>query len=226
MGRAVMPGTSVSTHDLIRLREPIALTADAPVPSWVHEALSRTPWVVVRRGAGRAGLIPVGVRGSARPQRFAAFLAFSEVADRLSPEDLADSTAVIDRERQATVPALAALAQVTPVLACRGRRWGPGGSIAFEVATGMAAATPSSDLDLILRQDRRLPPDEAAELLAALAAAAEPARVDVLLETPAGGILLAELATRPEHVLVRTPAGPRLTADPWSAITILGVGLF
>jgi hypothetical protein len=38
------------THDLIRLREPIALTVDAPVPSWVEPVLRRTPWVVARRG--------------------------------------------------------------------------------------------------------------------------------------------------------------------------------
>lgn len=223
MEHVVIRGIPVSTHDLIRLREPIALTADAPVPPWVEQALGRAPWVVVRRGAAREGMIPVGVRGSARQQRFAAFLAVCEIADRLSPEDLAASSWRLDGERQAAVPALAALARVATVLACRGWRWGPGGSIGFEIATGMAAATPSSDLDLMLRQDRRLPPDEAAELLATLAAAAEPARVDVLLETPAGGVLLAELVARPEHLLVRTPAGPRLTADPWSASTDTGL---
>ncbi len=212
-----MPDTPVSTHDLIRLREPIALTADTPVPLWVQRALRRTPWVVVRRGHVRDGMMPVGVRGMNREQRFAAFLAVSEVAARLSPEDLAASPLVIGRERVAAVPALAALARVAIVLACQGRRWGPGGSIGFEIATGVAAATPASDLDLVLRQDRRLPPDEAVELRAALAAAAAPARVDVLLETPGGGVLLADLAARPEHLLVRTREGPRLTADPWSA---------
>ncbi|MGO8672368.1 MAG: malonate decarboxylase holo-ACP synthase [Capsulimonadaceae bacterium] len=217
MERVVMPGNPAPTHDLIRLREPIALTVDAPVPSWVEPVLRRTPWVVVRRGHVRDGMMPVGVRGVTRQQRFAAFLAVSEVADRLSPEDLAASPLVIERERKAAVPALAALARVAIVLACRGRRWGPGGSIGFEIATGVAAATPSSDLDLILRQDRRLLPDEAVELRAALAEAAVPARVDVLLETPGGGVLLADLAARPEHLLVRTRAGPRRTADPWSS---------
>src|SRR5271166_5649288 len=213
--RVVMPGSPAPTHDLIRLREPIALTVDAQVPSWVEPVLRRTPWVVVRRGHVRDGMMPVGVRGMTRQQRFAAFLAVAEITDRLSPEDLAASPHVIERERKDAVPALAALARVATVLACRGQRWGPGGSIGFEIATGVAVATPSSDLDLILRQDLRLLPDEALELLAALAAAA-PARVDVLLETPGGGVLLADLAARPEHLLVRTPAGPRLAADPWS----------
>jgi len=100
-------------------------------------------------------MMPVGVRGMTRQQRFAAFLAVAEITDRLSPEDLAASPHVIERERKDAVPALAALARVVTVLACRGQRWGPGGSIGFEIATGAAAATPSSDLDLILRQDRR-----------------------------------------------------------------------
>ena len=39
MELAVMPGRPATTHDLIRLREPIALTVDAPVPAWVEPAL-------------------------------------------------------------------------------------------------------------------------------------------------------------------------------------------
>jgi phosphoribosyl-dephospho-CoA transferase len=72
-----------------------------------------------------------------------------------------------------------------------------------------------SDLDLILRQDRRLEPDRATDLLAALAKAAAPARIDVMLETPIGGVPLADLAAMRAQVLVRTPFGPRLSIDPW-----------
>ena len=113
------------------------------------------------------------------------------------------------------MPALSALARVAPILARRGYRWGPGGSVGFELATGVPTATLSSDLDVILRQDRRLEPDAAADLRAALAEAADPARIDVLLETPRGGVSLADLAARPAQVLVRTPDGPRLAVDPW-----------
>ena len=210
------PDSTVSTHDLIRLCEPLTLMADAPMPSWVERALRRSPWVVVRRGTIRDGMIPIGVRGRVRPERFAAFLTVSEIANRLSPEDLAASPRFIERRRRDAVPALAALARVATVLASRVRRWGPGGSIGFEIATGVAAATASSDLDLILRQDWRLGPDEVVDLQSALAEAAAPARVDVLLETPAGGVSLAELAAKPEQLVMRTRQGPRLTSDPWS----------
>lgn len=215
MGRVLIPSGPAPTHDLVRLREPIALTVDAPVPSWVEPALRRTPWVVVRRGYVRDGMMPVGVRGLTRQQRFAAFLAVAEIADRLSPEDLTVSRYIVEGKRKDVVPALAALARVAPILARRGHRWGPGGSVGFEFATSVPTATRSSDLDLILRQDRRFEPNEAFDLRAALAEAAAPARIDVMIETPRGGVSLADLAAMPAQVLVRTPDGARLAADPW-----------
>jgi phosphoribosyl-dephospho-CoA transferase len=217
MERAVMAGRPAPTHDLIRLREPIALTVDASVPAWVERALRRTPWVVVRRGYMLDDMMPVGVRGLVRPERFAAVLAVAEIAEQLSPEELTDSRYVIDRKRKDVAPALAALARVARILASRGHRWGPGGSVGFEIATGVASATSSSDLDLILRQERRLELHEAINLRAVLAEAAAPARVDVLLETPRGGVSLADLAAMPARVLMRTPDGARLAADPWMA---------
>jgi phosphoribosyl-dephospho-CoA transferase len=203
------------THDLIRLRAPIKLAGDAPPPAWVELALREIPWVVVRRGHIRDGIVPVGVRGPTRSHRFAAWAAISEIADRLSPEELIVAAPIIERKRMDAVPALGALDRVAELLMRRGYRWGPGGSVGFELATGFATATPLSDLDLILRQDRRLEPDRATDLLAALVEAAAPARIDVMLETPIGGVSLANLAAMQSQVLVRTPFGPRLAADPW-----------
>ena len=210
-----MSGSPAPTHDLVWLHEPIALTVDAPVPSWVEPALRRTPWVVVRRGYVRDGMMPVGVRGLTRQERFAAYLAVAEIADRLSPEDLTLSRYAIEQKRRDALPALTALTRLAPILGRRGHRWGPGGSVGFEIATGVPTATASSDLDLVLRQDRRLEPNEAFDLRAALAQAAAPARIDVMLETPRGGVSLADLAAMPAQVLVRTPDGARLAADPW-----------
>jgi len=208
-------GSPAPTHDLIQLRAPIKLAGDAPPPSWVEIALGQIPWVVVRRGHIRDGIVPVGVRGLTRSHRFAALVAISEIADRLSPEDLIVAVPVIEQKRKDAVPALAALERVADLLMRRGYRWGPGGSVGFELATGIATATALSDLDLILRQERPLESDRAADLLAAMAEAAAPARIDVMLETPIGGVALADLAAMREQVLVRTPFDPRLAADPW-----------
>lgn len=203
------------THELIRLREPTALTTDGAVPAWVEPALGLAPWVVVRRGYIRDGLMPVGVRGPARHERFATSLAFAAIAERLAPEELTDSRFTPERTRREQVLALTALDRVAVILTRHGFRWGPGGSVGFEIATGAATATPSSDLDLILRADRRFGPGEAVDLLAALTEAAAPVRVDAVLETPRGGVSLADLAAGPARVLVRTPDGPRLCVDPW-----------
>jgi phosphoribosyl-dephospho-CoA transferase len=204
------------THDLIRLMAPIDLAAEELAPDWVETVLRQIPWLVVRRGHVRDGMVPVGVRGATRSQRFAAFALVADIAEQLSPEDLIDSRRVLPQKRKDEVPALAALNRVASLLSHRGYQWGPGGSVGFEIATGAPIATASSDLDLILRQDRRLEPNEANDLLAALANAAAPARIDVMLETPRGGISLAELAAITGQLLVRTPDGARLTADPWT----------
>jgi phosphoribosyl-dephospho-CoA transferase len=211
----LMEGRPAPTHDLIRLRAPIKLTGDAPPPAWVEVALGQIPWVVVRRGHVLDGIVPVGVRGPTRSHRCAALVAISEIADRLSPEDLIVAVPVIEQKRKEAVPALAALDRVADLLMRGGYRWGPGGSVGFELATGIATATALSDLDLILRQDRPLEPDRATDLLAALIEAAAPARIDVTLETPIGGVALADLAARRAQVLVRTPLGPRLADAPW-----------
>jgi phosphoribosyl-dephospho-CoA transferase len=139
-------GSPAPTHDLIRLREPSALVVNTPAPSWALPVLRRTPWVVVRRGHVRDGMVPVGVRGLTRSQRFAAFVAVAEIADRLSPEDLTESRYVVEQKRRDAVPALAALGAVAHILTRRGCRWGPGGSVGFEIATGVAMATASSEL--------------------------------------------------------------------------------
>ncbi len=221
----VTEGAPAPTHDLIRIRERAAVTADGSAPAWVESALRRAPWVVVRRGRIRAGRIPVGVRGLARAQRFASWLEITDMAERRSPEDLWDgadnrpapgSAYAPARTRSEAAPALAALARIAPLLAGLGYRWGPGGSVGFELATAAVTATASSDLDVILRQARRLGAHEARALHAALTEAAYPARIDPLLETPCGGVSLAELAAAPAQILVRTPDGPRLAADPWA----------
>jgi phosphoribosyl-dephospho-CoA transferase len=173
---SLMPADQAQTHDLIRLRMPISLAVDGPVPVWVEAVLRRIPWVVVRRGHVRDGLLPVGVRGLTRSQRFAAFVTVADIADRVSPEELTLSGYEIEHKRRDAVPALGALGRVVDLLRRRDYRWGPAGSVGFEIATGVATTTASSDLDLILRQNYRLEPNKAIELLDALTKAAAPAR--------------------------------------------------
>jgi phosphoribosyl-dephospho-CoA transferase len=190
-------------HDLLRLRDPCDLVYRVPPPSWSEEALSRVPWVVVRRAPFENELIPVGVRGKNRSERFAAFAPAATVVQCVSPEDLASCQAW--REE---LPALRALPKIQVALQGLGLGWGPVGSVGFELATAFPAANCSSDLDLIIRMNDLLVPRVTEELVAVIEDVG--VRVDVLLETKAGAIALAEYVGNGPNLLLRTVNGPRL----------------
>jgi phosphoribosyl-dephospho-CoA transferase len=197
-------------------RAPCVDLAPQALPDWTFDAFSIAPYVVVRRAQSVAGMIPVGIRGATRSERQAALLRESGVLDCVTPEQLA--TASPSGER-AALPAFAALAAVRALLQRHGVTWGPTGSAGFELATGMPSVTATSDLDLVLRIDEPLTPASAAVLwdeLMSLAAACG-TRIDVQVDTPAGGFSLAEYAAGKPRVLLRTNEGPRRVADPWCA---------
>ena len=72
-GPSVLQAGELKTHELLRVRDARDLVKGEALPAWVEESLGRVPWVVVRRALCRGGLIPVGVRGGLREQRFAAW---------------------------------------------------------------------------------------------------------------------------------------------------------
>jgi phosphoribosyl-dephospho-CoA transferase len=212
-GRAgpARPAGWVLPHDLLVLARPDALEAESPLPRWAQARLRLAPLAVVRRAAPRGTALPVGVRGVERHERFAAWLAPEAVTARVTPEALA--RAARWRARPPRLPALAALDAAGEILAETGLGWGPVGAVGFELASGVPSVSPTSDLDVLVRAPARVSAASARALLAALAGL--PARVDVQLETPAGGVALAELAAGPRTVVARTAAGPRRVADPW-----------
>jgi phosphoribosyl-dephospho-CoA transferase len=192
-------------HDLLRLAgDHDALPVDAP--SWARASLTRTPWVVVRRANPPDGQVAVGVRGLLRPQRFAMTLPSTAVEQIVAPERLCADGPPADRD----LPAFAALRTVRSYLSSSGLWWGPTGSVGFELATGHHTVTDDSDLDVILRVG-----DINASLLQQLSAlqgklSSAVARVDCQVETPAGAVALAEIASSHPRVVVRTVAGPCL----------------
>ena len=202
-------------HDLLHLADGAGMRYEEPVPAWVPASLARAPWVVVRRAPTIAGLVPVGVRGRTRPERLAAFLAPTAIAARVTPEDLAAAQGWRHafRARNACwLGALRVLDAIDELFTFLGLAWGPTGSVGFELATGVAAAGPASDLDVIVRASEPWSLARARELVDDLARL--PVRVDTQLDTPTGAVALAEYA-RGGRVLLRTPDGPKLVDDPW-----------
>jgi phosphoribosyl-dephospho-CoA transferase len=197
-------------HDLLHLRDAAEWLPAQPasVPDWVPAALWHAPWVVVRRAPAAAGWVPVGVRGPARHQRWAAFLPQAAVARCLTPPELSQPANWAITYPQAPPLAVQTLARLAPLLARTGLAWGPAGSTAFELATGQPTLGPGSDLDLVLYVPTALAPAAAARLLARLEAAAL-TRLDVQLQTPRGGVALLEFV-RGGQVLVKTTTGPQL----------------
>jgi phosphoribosyl-dephospho-CoA transferase len=219
-----------AAHTLLRIDGAAVLTADTDLPAWVCESLERAPWVVVRRAlagceavaggkaSSRGGLVPVGIRGDSRQQRFAAWVSEEATLEQVTPQLLASRRpwALAGCEatcaRRAAVPALAALDAVEKIMrqhALAGY-WGPGGSVGFELTSGRSTATQSSDLDIVVQLDHAIPPTDANSLLSSLTVV--PVRTDVLLEMPHGAVALSEYA-RGESFVLRTSQGPRLVKD-------------
>jgi phosphoribosyl-dephospho-CoA transferase len=93
--------------------------------------------------------------------------------------------------------------------------WGPGGSVGYELASGVATVRESSDLDLIFFAPKKLDMTEAQDLWQMISCA--PGKVDALVETPFCGFSLEEFATTsPRKILLRTSDGRILGSNPWN----------
>ncbi|MGE8496321.1 MAG: malonate decarboxylase holo-ACP synthase [Pseudomonas sp.] len=197
-------------HDLLWGFNVKHLPADAP--AWCEAALCEAPPVVVRRAPPRRGWVAVGLRGSGRAERCPAWLPVSAVSALLSPEHLCQRLP----DSGMHLPVWQALLKLRPLLNASGLRWGVTGSAGFELASGIPATHAGSDLDLLLRAPEPLAPAAARQLLAALGDT--PCRVDIQMQTPLGGVALAEWARAPARVMVKGEQGPQLVADPWEVV--------
>jgi phosphoribosyl-dephospho-CoA transferase len=156
--------------------------------------------------------VAVGIRGTERAQRFGAWIDDQDVESIVSPEDL---VRVAPAYTRGALPAFVALAALRVRL--DGFSWGPTGSAGFELATGAPTVRVSSDLDVLVRVSARPAQAVIRSLADVVFSAASQAgtRIDAQIETPAGGVALAELVEGKARVLARANDGPRLVADPW-----------
>jgi phosphoribosyl-dephospho-CoA transferase len=208
---AVNSREALRTHDLLLFR---LAGYERAVPDWVDRE-GDSAWAVVRRQAAtRTGMIASGLRGRERFERAAVEIRESDVVRVVSPEDLRFQT--VD-----DLPA-SGVRESFEIIKANAREWfcamawGPTGSLGFQLATRWPVVRESSDLDIILRADAFITPEDARSILGRLGDL--PCRVDCLLETPSGAVALAEWAMSSNTaVLLRTARGPVLAKDPWSA---------
>lgn len=201
----------VRPHDLLRVHHNDDSAADAPL--WAIQALTQTPWVVVRRGQASPGRLPVGVRGTTRGQRWGTTIPISSVAERLTPEQLTDRINTLSPN----TPAAVALSELHTRLRTLPLRWGPTGSAGFQLASGLPTLQASSDLDIVIRASSQI------SVLPLVHESLKnlPTHVDTQVDFGFGAVALAELLSGTSDVLMKTVAGPTLIPiaqlmDTWS----------
>jgi phosphoribosyl-dephospho-CoA transferase len=210
---------ALMAHDLLQISGVVDLVyvgaelSEKRCPLWVERSLQEAPFVVIRRANLLDGMIPVGVRGSFRQQRSAAYLAPESIRNQITPEQLVANRGWLANARTEEIPGLKVLAGIDEKLANLPLAYGPTGSIGFELASNLPTATSTSDLDLLIRAPERLPMQVAQELITIFSGS--PCRVDAQLETPRGAISLAEYARGETPLLLRQNGGPVLVDDPW-----------
>ncbi|WP_454720076.1 MULTISPECIES: malonate decarboxylase holo-ACP synthase [Cupriavidus] len=204
-------------HDLLWLVDPAAFVANeadeagGTLPAWASAAwLAQAPLVVRRARADAGGRIPVGLRGTTRAQRHAAWLPAAQVARAVTPRMVARQGRWRDHPRRA-LPALAALAHAAPLLDAMRLDWGVTGGVGFSLASGLDVLHADSDLDLLVTAATPLAPPDERMLMALLG---EP-RLDIQVGTPHGAFALRERARTGGRVLLKTADGPVMCDDPW-----------
>ena len=196
----------MAPHDLLFVHRPDAFACDGARPDWLDPAAP----LVVRREATAPGIVPVGARGLQRNERCKGYVASSDVVAVVTPRLLAARAHAADGD----LPCIAALRALAPQLDALDVDWGPAGGTGYWLACGLPVLRATSDLDLLVRLPRKPSP----ALVAALCTLqdGQPCRVDIQVDTGAGGFALAEYV-RGGRVLLKTNDGPRLVADPWEA---------
>jgi len=182
------------------------------IPAWVSRG--KGP-VVVRRAETQPGLVPVGIRGSKREERFAALAPEQAVEKSVSPFALRAAKLWLQHPERDHHPVLRTLGSVACILNEEELDWGITGSLGYELATGDPQLRPGSDLDLVIERPTPMSRHQAEKLMTKLTG--HLCRIDVQVETPEGAIGLSEWARPSGKVLIKTSMGPRLTESPWSA---------
>jgi len=203
---------ALHVHDLILLRTESAVISTQGDPACPYLNPNQRPWVVVRRSRISDGLIPVGMRGSQRHERCAGFTKLNEVLETRRPDQL---RLLLAEDSRRGLQAFRSLSYLESHLAGLDISWGPGGSVGYELASGIPAVRADSDLDFILFAPRKLEITEAQDLWRMISSA--PGKVDALVETPFCGFSLEEfVTTSPRKILLRTSNGRILGSNPWS----------
>jgi phosphoribosyl-dephospho-CoA transferase len=111
------------------------------------------------------------------------------------------------------LPAIAALEFVAAGADALHLVWGPGGSVGFELASGVPTVHADSDLDVIVRPTARHTHADLQRFRDEIGACG--VRIDIAIEAAQGSVALNEWLVSPQRVLIKTVHGPQLGAFAW-----------
>ncbi|EPH97701.1 malonate decarboxylase holo-[acyl-carrier-protein] synthase [Enterococcus faecalis 13-SD-W-01] len=178
------------------------------LPEWLK--LSQQVYGVVRRSEpSDPAFLPIGLRGSARNQRFALEILSDSIQKVIHPWTIIDQESFREKEI-ASFPAYQQFHAARDILS--GYKWGVGGSLGFELASGIQAVKETSDFDLLLYAD-----SPAGLPLQAIQSHSDFfEQFDTQVITSKGGFSLKEYLRTPEKkILLKTTTGPKLTKEIW-----------
>lgn len=209
---------NLAVHDLLFFEQNTKLIVPMALPDWTKEILKRCPIGIIRRDMFKDNLVPIGIRGLNKSQRLAAYLPKDKIVQRLTPKKiLQDYLQGKMQPLDASLPLWQSLEKNIPLLTSLAMEVGIGGSAQFELATKIQMVKKTSDLDLIVSVTDPLTQTEAKALLNDLNRFG--VHVDLQMVSAQNGFSLEEYAFQQTNkIMLKTPKGPILTAQPWQDV--------
>lgn len=196
-------GLGLKVHDILGLKSKQSTCFDIELPQWATEFLEKVPYVVVKRGEEKKGMVPIGIRGVTRQQRFGCYMKQDNILQIYKPSELIEGESNCSIWNKAA-PSLASIFEPYKDRVA----YGPTGSVGFELATGFQATRKSSDLDLLIQTIEPLEIQVATKLLEKLLSIN--VKIDITLEIPIGYVALEEYCNGQAPYLVKTNKGEQL----------------
>lgn len=205
----------MKVHDIVKWESIDHLEKTTPIPDWVYDAPAAKSFGVVRRMPIMNDMVPIGLRGNTREQRFGTFIHKSRIVEVMTPIELVDRIEGYTNEIH-----LPTLKKIKQAFEQFNLRWGPTGSVGFELATAISVTTERSDIDVCIYMeeiDRELL-IEVGKFLETLER-----RVDVQVEMASVGAFLLHDFLKHEKLgfVIRTPFGPQLCTTVENRIRLL-----
>lgn len=196
-------------HDLLFVSE--IQYIHQPFIGFSEQELHSRP-VVVRRDILPSNLIPIGVRGKTRTERFAAGVLKQHLLQITTPEEIVKERKWLNSNHQELDKHWQTLEKIDYFMRQNQIEWGLLGSLGFELVSHIPTGNGSSDIDLRICYKTK-PPDE---LLTQIhyALSQLPIAVDIQIETPIGGFALHEWILK-KSAMMKTNRGPLITTNHW-----------